>query len=148
MLLARSLAFNPATVAPFATFKTEYIGNRYCAIFLPPNETILPFSSTMPALDAVPTSVPIVSNISIIQNVIINVIIVNHPISGIALKLNLNNVVSAISLKGGIQESVANVAFLGITVPSIVVFPIGGDDITILSSVELIFNAGASIVGT
>ena len=66
---------------------------------------ISPFSSTIPALEAVPTRVPIVSNISIIQNVIISVIAVNHPISTNPEKLNLNKVVSAISANGGTKEA-------------------------------------------
>ena len=64
----------------------------------------------MLAFEAVPTRVPIVSNISIIQNVMISVIAVNIPISNNPLKSNLNNVVSNISLKGGTNEAVFNEA--------------------------------------
>jgi len=35
-----------ATVSPFDTFNTEYIGNRYSAIFLPPSEITSPRSFT------------------------------------------------------------------------------------------------------
>ena len=69
---------------------------------------ILPCLSSMLALEAVPTRVPIVSNISIIQNVMISVTAVKIPISKRPLKSNLNNVVSTISLKGGINEAVFN----------------------------------------
>ena len=66
---------------------------------------ILPSLSSIPALEAVPTRVPIVSNISIIQKVIIRVITVNQPISIIFEKLNLNSVVCAISSKAGTNDA-------------------------------------------
>ena len=71
---------------------------------------IFPCLSTIPARDAVPTSVPIVSNISMIQNVIISDTAVNQPILIKSLKSSLNNVVSTISLTGGINEAVASAA--------------------------------------
>ena len=64
---------------------------------------IRPSSSSISARDAAPTSVPIVSNISIIQNVMIRVIAVNRPIEKKSLKSNLNKVSSTISLNGGAQ---------------------------------------------
>ena len=69
---------------------------------------IFPSLSTIPARDAVPTSVPMVSNISIIQNVMMSEIAVNHPILMKSLKSNLNSVVSAISLNCGTNEAVAS----------------------------------------
>ena len=64
---------------------------------------ILPCLSTMPAREAVPTRVPMVSNISIMQKVITRVTMVNAPISTKPWKLNLNRVVAAMSPKGGSQ---------------------------------------------
>ena len=55
---------------------------------------IFPSLSTIPARDAVPTSVPMVSNISLIQNVMMCEIAVNHPILMKSLKSNLTSVVS------------------------------------------------------
>ena len=69
---------------------------------------IFPSLSTIPARDAVPTSVPMVSNISMIQNVMMSEIAVNHPILMKSLKSNLNSVVSAISLNCGTNEAVAS----------------------------------------
>ena len=69
---------------------------------------MLPFSSSIFARDAVPTRVPIVSNISIRQKVIIRVMIVNHPISINPLKSRRKSVVSAISLNGGTNDAVFN----------------------------------------
>jgi len=53
---------------------------------------ISPFSSTMPAREAVPTKVPMVSNMSMMQKVMIRVMAVNQPISMKPAKLNLNRV--------------------------------------------------------
>ena len=71
---------------------------------------MLPSSSTMPALEAVPTRVPMVSNISMIQKVITSVTTVNHPICIRPAKLNLNSVVEAMSAKGGTKLAVASEA--------------------------------------
>ncbi len=71
---------------------------------------ILPCLSTMPALLAVPTRVPMVSNISITQKVIIRVTTVNQPISTRPEKLNLKRVVEAISPKAGTNDAVAREA--------------------------------------
>ena len=68
---------------------------------------ILPSLSTMPAREAVPTRVPMVSNISIMQKVMTRVMAVNQPISRKPEKLNLNRVVSTISAKGGAKEAPA-----------------------------------------
>ena len=64
----------------------------------------------MPAREAVPTRVPMVSNISIMQKVMIRVTAVNQPMSKKPWKLNLNRVVSAMSAKGGRKEAVAREA--------------------------------------
>ena len=69
---------------------------------------ILPFSSNMFARLAVPTRVPIVSNISIMQNVNTRVTTVNIPSDFKTLKSNLNNVNAVISLNGGNQLAVAS----------------------------------------
>ena len=53
---------------------------------------ISPFSSTMPAREAVPTRVPMVSNISIMQKVRIRVMAVNQPIWKKPAKSNLKRV--------------------------------------------------------
>ena len=66
---------------------------------------ILPCSSSMPARAAVPTSVPMVSNMSIMQNVMMSVMAVNQPISRKPAKLNLNNVKSTMSPNAGSQEA-------------------------------------------
>ena len=58
---------------------------------------ILPSLSVMPAREAVPTSVPMVSNISIMQKVMIRLIAVNQPMLKKSAKSNLNSVVSTIS---------------------------------------------------
>ena len=58
---------------------------------------ILPSLSVMPAREAVPTNVPMVSNISIMQKVMIRLIAVNQPILKKSVKSNLNSVVSTIS---------------------------------------------------
>ena len=71
---------------------------------------ILPFSSSMPAREAVPTSVPMVSNMSIMQNVMMSVMTVNQPISRNVAKLNLKSVSSAMAPKAGTQEAVARPA--------------------------------------
>ena len=68
---------------------------------------ILPSLSVMPAREAVPTRVPMVSNISIMQKVMISVMAVNQPICRKPEKLNLNRVVSTISAKGGMKEAPA-----------------------------------------
>ena len=66
---------------------------------------ILPSLSIMPALEAVPTRVPMVSNISIMQKVMTRVIAVNQPIENKVAKSNLNSVVEAISPKAGTKEA-------------------------------------------
>ena len=58
---------------------------------------ILPSLSVMPAREAVPTRVPMVSNISIMQKVMIRLIAVNQPMLKKSAKSNLNSVVSTIS---------------------------------------------------
>ena len=85
----------PATV-PTASDKSA------CFIF-----GILPFLSNIPARLAVPTRVPMVSNISMIQKVMIRVMAVNQPISANPRKSNLNSVVEAISPKAGTKDAVA-----------------------------------------
>ncbi len=67
---------------------------------------ILPCLSTMPAREAVPTRVPMVSNMSIMQKVMTRVMMVNTPMSRKPWKLNLNRVVPAMSAKGGSQLAV------------------------------------------
>ena len=64
----------------------------------------------MPAREAVPTRVPMVSNISMTQKVITRVMTVNQPISKKPLKLNLNSVVSTMSFTGGKKEASAREA--------------------------------------
>ena len=68
---------------------------------------MLPSLSTIPAREAVPTRVPMVSNMSIMQKVMTSVMAVNQPISRNPEKLNLNRVVSTMSVKGGAKEAVA-----------------------------------------
>ena len=51
-----------------------------------------------------------VSNMSMMQKVITRVMTVNQPISTKPAKLNLNNVVLAISAKGGRKEAAAREA--------------------------------------
>ena len=60
----------------------------------------------MPAREAVPTRVPMVSNMSIMQKVMTRVMMVNTPMSRKPWKLNLNRVVPAMSAKGGSQLAV------------------------------------------
>ena len=55
---------------------------------------ILPSLSTMPAREAVPTRVPMVSNISIMQKVMIRVMAVNQPMFKKPAKSNLKSVVA------------------------------------------------------
>ena len=71
---------------------------------------MLPSLSSMPAREAVPTTVPIVSNMSIIQKVMTRVMTVNQPMEKKVLKSNLNRVVAAISAKGGTKEAFAREA--------------------------------------
>ena len=71
---------------------------------------MLPFSSTIPAREAVPTRVPMVSNISMMQKVTMRVTAVNQPISRKPAKLKWNRVVFAISAKGGTKEAVSREA--------------------------------------
>ena len=71
---------------------------------------ILPVASSILALDSVPTSVPIVSNMSMMQNVMMRVTTVNQPIWAKPAKSSLKRVVSAISLKGGRKDAVARLA--------------------------------------
>ena len=88
----------PTTVPTASLIRASFI----CGIF--------PFSSSMPARDAVPTSVPIVSNMSIMQNVMMSVITVNHPSSRNPAKLNLNSVRSTMSPNAGSHDAVASAA--------------------------------------
>ena len=67
---------------------------------------ILPSASSIFAREAVPTRVPMVSNMSMMQKVMMRVMEVNQPILKKPLKSNLKSVVSAMSLKGGSQEAV------------------------------------------
>ena len=67
---------------------------------------MLPSLSTMPAREAVPTRVPMVSNMSIMQKVMMRVMAVNHPICKKPWKSNLKSVVSTMSAKGGTKEAV------------------------------------------
>ena len=71
---------------------------------------ILPSLSSMPARAAVPTNVPMVSNMSIMQNVTISVIAVNHPSSKNPAKLNLNSVRLTISPNGGTHDAVVRLS--------------------------------------
>ena len=64
----------------------------------------------MPAREAVPTRVPMVSNMSIMQKVMIRVMAVNQPIWRKPEKLNLKRVVSTMSAKGGAKEAPAREA--------------------------------------
>ena len=66
---------------------------------------ILPSLSVMPAREAVPTSVPMVSNISIMQKVMIRLTAVNQPMLKKSAKSNLKRVVSAMSWKGGRKDA-------------------------------------------
>ena len=61
----------------------------------------------MPAREAVPTRVPMVSNISIMQKVRIRVTAVNQPIWKKPLKSNLKKVRLIMSAKGGTKEAPA-----------------------------------------
>ena len=67
---------------------------------------MLPSLSIILARDAVPTSVPIVSNISMMQNVTISVTIVNQPMLAKPAKSSLKRVVLARSAKGGTNDAV------------------------------------------
>ena len=71
---------------------------------------ISPFSLTMPAREAVPTRVPMVSNMSIMQKVRIRVMAVNQPIWKKPAKSNLKKVRSIMSAKGGAQLAVLSPA--------------------------------------
>ena len=71
---------------------------------------ILPSLSTMPALEAVPTRVPMVSNISIMQKVMIRVMAVNQPMFTKPAKSNLKRVVETMSAKGGTKLAVSRLA--------------------------------------
>ena len=64
----------------------------------------------MPARLAVPTRVPIVSNISIMQKVMINVVAVKIPTRKKSPKSNLNRVRFTISLIGGTKDAPAKEA--------------------------------------
>ena len=64
----------------------------------------------MPARDAVPTSVPMVSNMSIMQKVMISVMAVNQPSSKKPAKLNLKSVVATMSPSGGTKDAPASEA--------------------------------------
>ena len=66
---------------------------------------ILPSLSSRPARLAVPTRVPMVSNISMTQKVTTRVMTVNQPISTKPAKFSLNRVVCAMSAKGGTKEA-------------------------------------------
>ena len=66
---------------------------------------MLPSLSTMPARLAVPTRVPMVSNMSMMQNVMTSVTTVNQPISPRATKSNLNRVVAAMSPNAGTNDA-------------------------------------------
>ena len=68
---------------------------------------ISPFSPTMPAWFAVPTSVPMVSNKSMRQSVTISVTMVAHPSAASPSKLNLNSVSSTMSPNAGTHEALA-----------------------------------------
>ena len=71
---------------------------------------MLPSLSSIPAREAVPTSVPIVSNISIRQNVITSVITVNTPRLASPAKLSLNSVVAAMSENAGTNVALSSAA--------------------------------------
>ena len=58
---------------------------------------MFPFLSVIPAREAVPTSVPMVSNMSIMQKVMIRLMAVNQPMRKKSEKSNLNRVVQTIS---------------------------------------------------
>jgi len=64
----------------------------------------------MPAREAVPTSVPMVSNISIMQKVMTSVMAVNQPMFTKPAKSNLKSVVETMSAKGGTKLAVARLA--------------------------------------
>ena len=57
-------------------------------------------------LEHVPTSVPMVSNRSMMQNVMISVMTVSHPMLTKPAKSSFKRVVSAMSLKGGTNDAV------------------------------------------
>ena len=61
----------------------------------------------MSARAAVPTSVPMVSNMSIMQKVMISAMAVNQPMLRKVSKSNLKKVVSSISPSGGTKDAVA-----------------------------------------
>ena len=61
---------------------------------------ILPSLSVIPAREAVPTSVPMVSNISIMQKVMTRVMAVNQPMRKKSVKSNLNRVVASHVVEG------------------------------------------------
>ena len=71
---------------------------------------MLPSLSTIPAREAVPTRVPMVSNMSIMQKVMMRVMAVNQPTWRKPWKLNLKRVVDIMSPKGGTKEAVAREA--------------------------------------
>ena len=62
----------------------------------------------MPTRDAVPINVPMVSNMSIMQNVMMSVMAVNQPICRNEAKLKRNSVVETISANGGTNDAVAS----------------------------------------
>ena len=71
---------------------------------------MLPSSSTMPAREAVPTRVPMVSNMSIMQKVMTSVMAVNQPMFTKPAKSNLKSVEETMSAKGGAKLAVARLA--------------------------------------
>ena len=71
---------------------------------------ISPFSSSMPPRAAAPMTVPIVSNISMMQKVMTSVTQVSQPICIKPAKSILNRVVCAQSDTGGTKEAVASAA--------------------------------------
>ena len=64
----------------------------------------------MPVREAVPTRVPMVSNMSIMQKVMTSVIEVNQPMFTKPAKSNLKSVVETMSAKGGTKLAVARLA--------------------------------------
>ena len=66
---------------------------------------ILPSLSSIPARLAVPTRVPMVSNISIMQKVMMSITAVPQPIWKKSAKSNFIKVVFIISAKGGTKEA-------------------------------------------
>ena len=67
---------------------------------------MVPFSSSILAREAVPTRVPMVSNMSMMQKVMMRVMRVNQPTWAKPAKSSLNRVVFAMSAKGGTKEAV------------------------------------------